>query len=54
MYIMLYAIIRFFIEIFRGDFRGEPIFGVLSVAQAIGIIMVPAAVIMMTILRKKG
>ncbi|MBC8199538.1 MAG: prolipoprotein diacylglyceryl transferase [Desulfobacterales bacterium] len=53
MYVMLYAIIRSFIEIFRGDFRGEPIFGVLSVAQAIGIIMVPAAVIMMIILKKQ-
>ncbi len=54
LYILLYAVSRSFIEIFRGDFRGEPIFEVLSVAQTIGIIMVPAAIIMMTILRKKG
>ncbi|NQT10421.1 MAG: prolipoprotein diacylglyceryl transferase [Desulfobacteraceae bacterium] len=54
LYVMLYAVSRSFIEIFRGDFRGEPVFGVLSVAQAIGIIMAPAAVIMMIILRKQG
>ncbi|MFH1582047.1 MAG: prolipoprotein diacylglyceryl transferase [Pseudomonadota bacterium] len=54
LYVMLYAASRSFIEIFRGDFRGEPVFGVLSVAQAIGIIMAPAAVIMMIILRKQG
>ena len=53
LYILLYAASRSFIEIFRGDFRGEPVFGVLSVAQAVGIIMVPAAVIMMIILRKQ-
>jgi phosphatidylglycerol:prolipoprotein diacylglycerol transferase len=51
---LLYAVTRSFIEIFRGDFRGELIFGALSVAQAIGIIMAPVAVIMMAILRKKG
>ena len=54
LYVMLYAVTRSFIEIFRGDFRGELIFGALSVAQAIGIIMAPVAVIMMTILRKRG
>ncbi|HUV50406.1 MAG TPA: prolipoprotein diacylglyceryl transferase [Anaerolineae bacterium] len=54
LYVILYVITRSFIEIFRGDFRGEPVFGVLSVAQAIGIIMVPAAIIMMIILRKQG
>jgi len=54
LYVMLYAVIRSFIEIFRGDFRGEPIFGILSVAQTIGIIMVPVAIIMMTILRKQA
>ena len=54
LYILLYAVTRFFIEIFRGDFRGEPVFGVLSVAQAVGIIMAPVAVIMMIILRKQA
>ncbi|MFV9644985.1 MAG: prolipoprotein diacylglyceryl transferase [Desulfobacterales bacterium] len=53
LYILLYAVSRSFIEIFRGDFRGEPIFGVLSVAQAIGIIMALVAIIMMIILRKQ-
>ncbi len=54
MYILLYAVTRSFIEIFRGDFRGEPVLGVLSVAQALGIIMAPVAVIMMTILKKRA
>ncbi len=54
LYILLYAVSRSFIEIFRGDFRGEPIFGVLSVAQAIGIIMALVAIIMMIILRKQA
>ena len=54
LYILLYAITRSFIEIFRGDFRGEPVLGVLSVAQAIGIIMATVAVIMMIILRKQA
>jgi phosphatidylglycerol:prolipoprotein diacylglycerol transferase len=52
LYILFYAIIRSFIEIFRGDFRGELFFGFLSVAQLIGIIAVPAAVIIMLILGK--
>ena len=54
MYILLYAVTRSFIEIFRGDFRGEPVLGILSVAQAIGIIMAPVAIIMMTILKKRA
>ncbi len=53
LYVMLYAVSRSFIEIFRGDFRGEPIFGVLSVAQTVGIIMALVAIIMMIILRKQ-
>lgn len=54
LYVILYVITRSFIEIFRGDFRGEPVFGVLSVAQAIGIIMALVAIIMMIILRKRA
>jgi phosphatidylglycerol:prolipoprotein diacylglycerol transferase len=54
LYVILYVITRSFIEIFRGDFRGEPVFGVLSVAQAIGIIIALIAIIMMTILRKQA
>ncbi|MEA3280639.1 MAG: prolipoprotein diacylglyceryl transferase [Thermodesulfobacteriota bacterium] len=54
LYILLYAITRSFIEIFRGDFRGEPVLGILSIAQAVGIIIAPAAVVMMIILRKRA
>jgi len=54
MYILLYAVTRSFIEIFRGDFRGEPVLGILSVAQAIGIIMAPVAIVMMIILKKQS
>lgn len=54
MYILLYAVTRSFIEIFRGDFRGEPVLGILSVAQAIGIIMAPIAIVMMIILKKQS
>jgi len=54
LYILLYAVTRSFIEIFRGDFRGEPVFGVLSAAQAVGIIIAPVAVVMMIILKKQA
>ena len=46
-YVLLYGIARSFIEIFRGDFRGDPVFGLLSVSQTIGISMSVIAVIML-------
>ncbi|RZB29844.1 MAG: phosphatidylglycerol---prolipoprotein diacylglyceryl transferase [Desulfobacteraceae bacterium Eth-SRB1] len=54
LYILLYAVTRSLIEIFRGDFRGEPVLGVLSAAQAVGIIIAPVAVVMMIILKKQA
>ena len=54
LYILLYAIIRSFIEIFRGDFRGQAFFEFMSVAQLIGIIAAPAAIIIMLVLKKKA
>ncbi len=42
-YLMLYALFRFVIEFFRGDFRGEFIMGRLSVSQGIGLLVFAAA-----------
>ncbi|MDL1964432.1 MAG: prolipoprotein diacylglyceryl transferase [Deltaproteobacteria bacterium] len=47
MYVLIYGIARSFIEIFRGDFRGNPVFEFLSVSQTIGISMSVIAVIML-------
>jgi prolipoprotein diacylglyceryltransferase len=44
---LLYGITRSFIETFRGDFRGNPVFELLSVSQTIGISMSVIAVIML-------
>lgn len=38
-YLILYGIIRFVLEIFRGDYRGETWFDILSISQVIGIVM---------------
>ena len=46
-YVLLYGITRSFIETFRGDFRGNPVFELLSVSQTIGISMSVIAVIML-------
>ncbi|MBW2569774.1 MAG: prolipoprotein diacylglyceryl transferase [Deltaproteobacteria bacterium] len=54
MYILLYSVTRSFIEIFRGDFRGELVFGVLSVAQITGLTIAPVAIILMIILKKQA
>ncbi|MCK5508558.1 MAG: prolipoprotein diacylglyceryl transferase [Desulfobacterales bacterium] len=47
MYVLIYGIARSLIEIFRGDFRGNPVFELLSVSQTIGISMSVIAVIML-------
>lgn len=52
-YVFLYGITRSIIEIFRGDFRGELVFGVLSISQATGCLMAILAVTMIVILRRK-
>lgn len=54
LYVVLYALARFVVEIFRGDFRGVSFFGFLSVSQAIGVIFVFIAVIMLLNLAKKN
>jgi phosphatidylglycerol:prolipoprotein diacylglycerol transferase len=50
LYMLLYAISRYIIEIFRGDPRGTV--GVFSTSQFISIILAPLAVIMLVYLRR--
>jgi phosphatidylglycerol:prolipoprotein diacylglycerol transferase len=52
-YVFLYGVTRSIIEIFRGDFRGELVFNVLSISQATGCVMAILAVIMIVYLRGK-
>ncbi|MFH1975640.1 MAG: prolipoprotein diacylglyceryl transferase [Pseudomonadota bacterium] len=49
MYVLLYGITRSVIETFRGDFRGDYIFGNLSVSQVIGGVMAVISVVMLLI-----
>lgn len=51
-YVLLYGAMRFIIEIFRGDDRGDFIFGIISVSQTIGILMIGASVFMHFYMRK--
>ncbi len=53
LYLLLYGVTRSFIEVFRGDFRGSPVFGILSVSQLLGGAMAVAAVVMIIILGKR-
>jgi phosphatidylglycerol:prolipoprotein diacylglycerol transferase len=52
-YVLLYGVTRFFIEVFRGDFRGDLVFGILSISQAIGGGMVLISVVMFILLGKR-
>lgn len=52
-YVLLYGVSRSFIEIFRGDFRGNFVFGILSISQAIGAGMVLISVVMFILLGKR-
>ena len=52
-YIILYSIMRFTVEFFRGDERGFVLNGLLSSSQLISLILIPLAVSMMTIMRGK-
>lgn len=45
-YLLLYAVSRFIIEFFRGDPRGM-VFGVLSLSQAISLVLAPLSVAML-------
>ena len=46
-YVLLYGVARSILEVFRGDFRGESVFEILSVSQTIGCIMAVFAVAML-------
>jgi phosphatidylglycerol:prolipoprotein diacylglycerol transferase len=52
-YVLLYGVTRSVIETFRADFRGEYIFGYLSVSQGIGGFMALVSVIMLLILSRR-
>ena len=54
MYVLLYGITRFIVEIFRGDFRGDEILGVLSISQTIGGALAVIAVVMLLNLSMKN
>ena len=51
-YVLLYGAARSFIEIYRGDFRGVLIFGVLSISQVIAAAMTVMAVVMLIVLHR--
>ncbi len=52
-YVILYSILRFFVEFFRGDAARGMLTQALSVAQAISIVMFFIAIGFMTFLRRK-
>jgi len=51
--ILLYAMIRFFVEMVRGDPRGSFFYGLLSTSQGIGIFLGILSLFMLFYLRKK-
>lgn len=51
--ILLYAMIRFFVEMMRGDPRGSVFYGLLSTSQGIGIFLGILSLFMLFYLRKK-
>ncbi len=54
LYVLLYGVTRSFIEMFRGDYRGGEIMGVLSVSQTVGCSLAFVAVVMMVVLAKRA
>ncbi|NOY69467.1 MAG: prolipoprotein diacylglyceryl transferase [Deltaproteobacteria bacterium] len=50
LYVLMYGVMRSIIEIFRGDFRGAYVFGMLSISQAIGLSMAVLALVMLIVL----
>jgi len=53
-YVLLYAVTRSFLEVFRGDFRGYSFGGVLSASQVVGSVMAIIAVVMLIMLRRSN
>jgi phosphatidylglycerol:prolipoprotein diacylglycerol transferase len=52
-YVLLYGAARSIIEVFRGDFRGDLVFGTLSISQTIGGSMVVVSIVMLVLLGKR-
>jgi len=52
-YVMMYAIARLIIEQFRGDPRGT-VFGVMSTAQAMALVLLPISAAMLLSLRRES
>jgi len=52
-YVLLYGLIRAFLEIFRGDYRGQEVLGTFSISQAIGLSMAGLAVCMIIFLGRR-
>lgn len=50
LYMLLYAVSRFFIEFFRGDERGAV--GVFSTSQFISVLLAPLAIVMLVYLAR--
>jgi phosphatidylglycerol:prolipoprotein diacylglycerol transferase len=50
-YVFLYAVTRSFLEVFRGDFRGYSLGGLLSASQTVGSVMAVIAIVMLVTLR---
>jgi phosphatidylglycerol:prolipoprotein diacylglycerol transferase len=53
-YLLLYAVSRFIIEIYRGDPRGFVLGGALSTSQFISVLLVPLSLIMLVILSRRA
>ncbi len=51
-YVLVYAVSRFVLELYRGDPRGE-VLGLMSTSQFISVLLVPAAVVMLTRLARR-
>ncbi len=54
LYIMIYGLTRSLIEVFRDDFRGDFLFGVLSVSQSIGLSLAAGAAVLLVVLSKRS
>ena len=54
LYVMLYGILRSVIEVYRGDFRGAEVLGILSISQTIGLGFALLAAIMLIYLYRAG
>ncbi len=52
-YVLIYGLTRSFIEMLRGDFRGDTFFGILSLSQTIGISLSFIAAGMLIFLNKR-